>query len=135
MTETEELIYPSSLLKIESGQQFKKGRVSLLDAEAKFTKVLNDTVNKKIHDVIQLNEKENGASYSIELPEELKRAVSSDTKKKVVKELTAYEVRTLTAIVKLSEIARLAGDLHRVEKLRRNNFEKNIDQKILGKAL
>ena len=104
MTETEELIYPSSLLKIESGQQFKKGRVSLLDAEAKFTKVLNDTVNKKIHDVIQLNEKENGASYSIELPEELKRAVSSDTKKKVVKELTAYEVRTLTAIVKLSEM-------------------------------
>ena len=126
MTETKKLNYPTSLLKIESGQQFKKGRVSILDRDLKYQKVLHTKVNQKIDNVIKLNQKADGLSYTIELPEELRSRVNPEIKNQAVKELTAYEVRTLTAIVKLAEIARLSGELYPIERIRRNYFETNI---------
>lgn len=126
MTE-QNFIYPASLLKIESGQQFKKGNISLLNDQANYDQLLKNTINRKIEEVIALNKGIDGR-YSIEFPEEIKRNISDKIKQKVVKELTGYEVRLFTAIVKISEIARMQGELHIIEKINRNAFDTNLSQ-------
>ncbi|MBX2843997.1 MAG: hypothetical protein KTR26_19650 [Flammeovirgaceae bacterium] len=143
--------YPSRLLRIESGQQFTNGEISLFESGANYKRDLAEKVDKAINKILELNESPDGGTYSIEFPKGINHNVSKEIKSKVVKELTAYEVRTFTAIVALAQLAKARSELYYLEKINRAYFEftipqihrlmgigkgkSNIDKELVKKAL
>ncbi|MBX2843577.1 MAG: hypothetical protein KTR26_17525 [Flammeovirgaceae bacterium] len=128
--------YPSRLLKIESGQQFSSDQVSLFESDTNYKKTLAEKVDKAITQIIDLNENSDGMTYSIELPKGISHNIGDEIKSKVVKELTAYEVRIFTSIVALAQLAKARSELFYLEKINRAYFEVTLTQifKLMGIA-
>ena len=137
MAEISKLNYPSSLLKIESRQQLKRSKTPLIDENSQLSKQLMERVNEKIYNVIKENKTEKGKIiYTVDLPDELmNRIENSDIRKEDLKEvkqitpeLSALQVRILTAIVGLAEVARLRKDFQVLPKIKRGYFETTMKQ-------
>ncbi|MBT28283.1 MAG: hypothetical protein CMO01_01390 [Thalassobius sp.] len=112
--------YPNGLLKIETGQQCKQ--LEIFDDEGELKKEFRH-VNEEIGEVLKLNN--NGANYSIEFPREIEQKVPEKYRKSITKELTANEVRILTAIVVMAQKAKSVGKLYYLDKIDRAYFEFN----------
>ena len=130
------LYYPTKLLTITNGQQFTKSEVSIYESDTTFNKALSSKVNNAITEIIEMNKKSDGKFHSIEFPKGIREKISDEIKNKVVKDLTAYEVRTFTAIVMLAALAKSESELYYLPKINRAYFETNLDKiyKAMGFA-
>ncbi len=131
--ETESYInYPNKLLKIETRQQFKQLNI-FKNGRKELQENLVSEVNKSISRVLKLNE-EHDDKFSIELPMELEEKISDKIRKKITKELSGNEVRVLTAILGLAQLAKSRTELAYIEQLDRAYFEFSIQSlfKFMG---
>lgn len=122
------LNYPAKLLNITNGQQFTKSDFSIYESDTTFNKVLSSKVNNAITEIIELNKKSDGKLHSIEFLKGIGEKISNEIKNKVAKNLTAYEVRTFTAIVMLAALAKSESELYYLPKINRAYFETNLDK-------
>lgn len=116
------LHYPNKLLKIETRQQFKQ--LSLFDENGNLKSEFAENINKSIDKILHLNEKD--GKYSIEFPNDIDKILPDDIKSKVTKELTAAEVRVLTAVVGMVQRAKMEGSLKFYEEIERAYFTFNL---------
>ena len=118
--------YPEKLLNIESGLQFTKLEVPIYESDTNLNRVLISKMNQAISEIIELNKKSNGKLHSIEFPKGIREKISDEIKNKVVKNLTAYEIRTFTAIVLLAALAKYESEIYHLPKINRAYFETNL---------
>lgn len=111
--------YPNRLLKIETRQQLKQ--LSIFDNNNKLKPELASQINNSISRILKLNE--NGTDeYSIELPQEIENKIDNQIRDKVAKQLTGNEVRLLTAVLILAQLAQSRNELAYVENINRATF-------------
>ena len=110
--------YPDKLLKIETRQQVRQ--LSLYNEAGSLDSKNALKISKSIERVLNLNE--NGGKYSIEFPPEIEQKVPEKYRATITKELSANEVRVLTAIVKMAQEARFFGKLKHYEDIERAYF-------------
>jgi hypothetical protein len=117
---TEILRYPSDLLKIETGQQFKQ--LSLFDEHGTLKPQFN-SLNSTVSQMVQLNDHNSEKSFLIQFPNEIEEKISDKIKRHISKEITANELRVLTAVLGLAQRAFHMDNLHFIEKINRAFFE------------
>ena len=137
MDETEEsnVNYSSKLLDIELGQNMSRNykQLNLFDETGKINNKIASRVNDAIDNALKLHKKDK-EKYYIYFPIEIERRLPKELRKKITKEITANEVRVLTAIVILAHFANLRGEFFYLEKINKAYFEVDISNiyRVMG---
>ncbi|WP_020529791.1 hypothetical protein [Flexithrix dorotheae] len=123
--------YPSRLLKIETRQQIRQ--LSIFDNKNQLKPDIANEVNNSIHRILKLNE--NGKDeYSIEFPQEIEDRLDITIRDKIAKQLTGNEVRLLTSVLILAQLAQSRNELTYMENINRASFtiELSMLYKFMG---
>lgn len=122
--------YPTRLLKVESRKQFDDFQLKLFEAD---TEHINE-INRSIDRVLSLHKKGED-KYTIELPDYFKDKIKNEElKTKVTSELTGYELRALTAVVGMAQLAKTSNFLYYQEDEHHAKFEFELGMlyKLMG---
>ncbi|MBX2843368.1 MAG: hypothetical protein KTR26_16470 [Flammeovirgaceae bacterium] len=130
---TTKVNYSNQLLNIETGQQIEKSQLTIFDRQGKINKRVINIVNTSIDELLK-NIEQGGESYHIYFPQEIEKELPEPLMKQISKEITANEVRVLTAIVILAQFAKSKGELYYWDKINRAYFEVDLPSvyKVMG---
>lgn len=118
-TEKINMQYSTELLNIETNQQFTKD-IPLFTHNGTINPMVSQEVNKAIERVLK-------EKNLIHFPNEIFDRLHSDVKERVAKKLTVSEIRTLSAIVILAQIAKAKGELSPLPKINQVYFEFSLN--------
>ncbi|MBX2840441.1 MAG: hypothetical protein KTR26_01620 [Flammeovirgaceae bacterium] len=126
----EKINYPTRLLKVESRKQFDDFQLKLFESDTEHIKEINRSIDR----VLSLHKKGED-KYSIELPDYFKdKLKNEELKTKVTSELTGYELRALTAVVGMAQMAKSSNFLYYQEDDHHAKFEFELGMlyKLMG---
>ncbi len=112
------LRYPNDLLKIETGQQFRQ--LCIFDENGSLRSEFT-SLNSAVSQVIKLNEGDQ--RFSILFPSDISDKIPDKVKKQISTEISASELRVLTAVLSFAQRAGAMGALHYIDKINRAYFE------------